>query len=305
MVIIGAGLSGLLCGALNPGSVIYEAGSDRESDHKALFRCKTDQIGKLLGIPFKKVEVHKGLWDNGHIEPSIRSAHMYSQKVTGKITGRSIMNLEPGIRYIPPDDFVERLKEKCTIEYNSPFNSNALHDWKNTPIISTIPMLVMAKMMGRLHMDGIFDSKPIFVNRIPIQNCDSYCTIYYPGRESSIYRASLTGNTLIVESTMLIDHNAIVGVFESLGLPIPLHADFDKVLTNIKQQQGKIYPIDEKIRQEFISKLTLYDNIYSLGRFATWRPKVMLDDVLEDIFVIRRLIEGGNYASLHHKQGEK
>ncbi len=306
MIIIGAGMSGLLCGALNPGSVIYEAGPERESDHKALFRCKTDEIGKILGIPFKKVEVHKGLWDNGHIEPSIRSAHMYSQKVTGKVTGRSIMNLDPGVRYIPPSDFIERLKARCKIEYNTPFSAKHLKPNDKEPIVSTIPMNMMAKMMGRFHMAGIFNSKGIYVNRIKIKDCDSYCTMYYPG-STSVYRASLTGDILITESMWELDYGSMPTLYNSFGLRIPMRQefDFDKELINTKQKMGKIYPIDEKARQEFITKLTLSDNIYSLGRFATWRPKVMLDDVLEDIFVIRRLIEGGNYASMNHKQGEK
>ena len=60
--------------------------------------------------------------------------------------------------------------------------------------------------------------------------------------------------------------------------------------------------IDNKIRGEFILDLTLTHNIYSLGRYATWRPKVMLDDVLDDIFVIRKLIQQGKYASRLHQQ---
>jgi len=300
MIIIGAGMSGLLCGALNPGSVIYEAGPERESDHKALFRCKTNEIGKILGIPFKKVNVQKGLWDNGHIEPSIRSAHMYSQKVTGKITGRSIMNLDPGVRYIPPLDFSNRLKVMCDIRYNFKFTGQTFAQ----PAVSTIPMNYMSDMVGLRDKTTSWESEQIYVNRIQIPDCDSYCTMYYPGEESSAYRASLSGDVLIIESMIRLNHNSLAHIFESFGLPL-LKKTTGESLTNTKQKMGKIYPIDEKLRQKLITELTLKHNIYSLGRFATWRPKVMLDDVLEDIFVIRRLIEGGNYASLNHKQGVK
>ena len=37
MIIIGAGMSGLLAGALNSGSTIYEAEENKESNHQALF----------------------------------------------------------------------------------------------------------------------------------------------------------------------------------------------------------------------------------------------------------------------------
>ena len=138
MIIIGAGLSGLLCGALNPGSIIYEAG-EKKQNHKALFRCKTDQIGKVLGIPFKKVYVQKSIWlDETEVHSTPRIAHMYSQKVAGKISGRSITNIEPGIRYIPPDDFYEQLVAKCKISYNSKVGMENIKP-HHTPVISTIP----------------------------------------------------------------------------------------------------------------------------------------------------------------------
>lgn len=302
-MIIGAGMSGLLCGALNPGSIIYEAGPERESDHKALFRCKTDAIGKMLGIPFKRVEIHKSIWLNDQeVQPSPRVNHMYSQKVSGKISGRSITNIDSGIRFIPPDNFLDILKSRCNIEYNCPVSPEAIEQWGGkTPIVSTIPMPIMAKMMGRLHMDGIFESSPIYVNRVEIKDCESYCTMYYPDICFSAYRASLTGSTLIIEGMEPFQECDFGDVLGSLG--IPWDGRFKE--ENKIQEMGKIVPIVDGIRQKVITKLTLENNIYSLGRFATWRPKVMLDDVLEDIFVIRRLIEGGNYASLHHEQGGK
>ncbi len=36
-------------------------------------------------------------------------------------------------------------------------------------------------------------------------------------------------------------------------------------------------------------------NIYSLGRFATWRPGLLLDDLVNDIRVIQKIADHGNY----------
>lgn len=296
MIIIGAGMSGLLCGALNPGSIIYEAGPKRESDHKALFRCKNDMIGKILGIPFKEVTVHKSIWlDGKEVNPSPRIGHLYSQKVTGFITGRSILDISSGKRYIAPDNFLDILKSRCKISYNRTVGLPG----EGAPWISTIPMNKMAHLVGVQHNPATeFLAEPIHVTRIKIANCDSYCTVYYPSPNTPLYRASLTGNILIIESTSKIKDKDLYEVFTSLGLP---HCESNGYET-FTQERGKILPVDESLRTDIISRLTLEHNIYSLGRFATWRPKVMLDDVLEDIFIIKKLIEGGNYASMRYSQ---
>jgi hypothetical protein len=44
-------------------------------------------------------------------------------------------------------------------------------------------------------------------------------------------------------------------------------------------------------------------NIYSLGRFATWKPGLLLDDIVGDVNVIRRLIETPTNRYHHIKKG--
>ncbi len=300
MIIIGAGLSGLLCGALNPCSIIYESGPKRESEHKALFRCKTGQIGKVLGIDFKKVNVHKAIWfEDKEVQPSPRLAHMYSRKVTGKITGRSILNIDPCIRYIPPADFVDQLISRCNIKWDYAWTAPILGEEN---IVSTIPMPRILELL-KYEQECGFDAMPIYVNRIPIKNCNSYCTVYYPDPLLNSYRASITGDTLIVEGMGKLMDKELNQICDSLGI------DFSRTMMNHVfnhvQKLGKIIPIDNTLREKAITDMTLNYNVYSLGRFATWRPKVMLDDVLEDIYHIRKLIQGGKYAALKHQQNEE
>jgi len=59
------------------------------------------------------------------------------------------------------------------------------------------------------------------------------------------------------------------------------------------QKYGKITPIDEKIRQEFIFEMTTRYNLYSVGRFATWR-QLLLDDVVGDIQKVEQFIRGNS-----------
>jgi hypothetical protein len=305
MIIIGGGLSGLLCGALNPGSVIYEAGPDRPSDHKAVLRCKSNEISRLTGIPFKEVRVHKAIWFGGkEVQPTPRFAHMYSKKVTGTISARSIFNIESGTRFIPPSDFVAQLKKRCEIEYDKEVKSITditciLFD---TPVISTLPMPTLSRIIGDEPIGESFQAKEIIVNQYEIDNCCSYVTVYYPDPFTDIYRATINGSTLIVESTRSISSTGLAIVLDSMGLRSEY--GIKHTVQNHNQKFGKITPINQQVREKFIVDMTLEYGIYSLGRFSTWRPKVMMDDLVDDIFHIRRLITGGNYAAINHKQGE-
>lgn len=305
MIIVGAGLAGLLCGALNPGSTIFESKPKEEINHKALFRLRSDEISKLTGIPFKKVNVSKGIWFEGKEElVSPRMSNLYSQKVSGKITDRSISNLDTCIRYISPEDFLQRLKDKNTdICYNIDYFDNTI-DFK-IDVVSTIPMPILAYKLGvnNEYFNNDCSGKRIFINQFRIKNCDSYSTIYYPESALSIYRASLNGDILIIESLSELCEIELIIVQESLGICRKLW-DKNNIVKNHIQPLGKINEIDNKFRSDFITKMTIEKNIYSLGRFATWRPGILLDDILQDIFVIRRLIEGGNYAANLHKQNK-
>lgn len=305
MIIIGAGLAGLLCGALNPGSTIYEAKPKNEISHKALFRLRSNRISELTGISLRKVQVTKGIWFDGKsAQISPRLAHLYSKKVSSKITDRSITNLDTCTRYIPPEDFIQKLISKNTdIRYNYDYFNNEA-DFP-VEVVSTIPMPILAyklKFNEHHYFNDNCIGKKIFINQLRIKNCDSYSTIYYPNPKLNIYRASLNGDILIIESTENIFSNETKIVLESFGLvPSDIVAG---IVTNHTQQLGKINEIDDKLRSDFITEMSISNKIYSLGRFATWRPKILLDDICEDIFIIRRLIEGGNYAVNLYKQNK-
>ena len=75
-----------------------------------------------------------------------------------------------------------------------------------------------------------------------------------------------------------------------------------KDITVSEMKYGKLLPIEEKVRKEFILYLTQQYNIFSVGRFATWR-QLLLDDIVDDINVIDNMI-GDNYLiQLHSKKG--
>jgi len=134
-----------------------------------------------------------------------------------------------------------------------------------------------------------FDRKAISVMRFDIPDCDMFETVYFPGGETSMYRASITGRTLIAEF---------------VGEPQPhdewrhcLHSAFGlpylsvslNTAEKVQQRYGKIAPIDDSARKALLFRLSHDHRIFSLGRFATWR-NLLLDDVVRDIDMIKRLI---------------
>ena len=304
MIILGAGMAGCLAGVVNPSATILESSDGLQINHKAVLRFRTDAVSKATGIPFKKVRVHKSIYSEGkHVPLNPRLANYYSQKVLGIVSARSINNIDPCDRYVAPPDFHQQLISMCgsRIEYNSKvteITDSAIQTTSShiprdgSPIISTIPMPVLGRI---LHSDITskvnFNFKPILTSRYKVQDCDVHQTIYYPDLDTTVYRATLTGSDLIIES--IRETFGISEVLDSFGI----HKEVDPVCENHIQKYGKIQEIDSTIRRAFIHLATLKYRIYSLGRFATWR-NILLDDVLDDLSFISRIQHEDIYSHL-------
>jgi len=303
MKIIGAGLAGLIAGTIFQDAQIIERGPESQTQHKAVLRFRSDAVGRAVGIPFREVTVRKGVWLCGgrFVEPTIQWANLYSRKVLGRLADRSIWNIVPVQRWIAPEDFAARLVARCRgrVAWNSEWLPDAA---AAEPTISTIPLSMICQMFpvfeGRAPLQ--FHFAPIEVRRYRIANADVFQTVYFPELHTAVYRASITGDLLIIESIAdYFDYDPSRErsaeeddklVFGAFGLSPNLATPVDTT----RQRYGKIAPIDETARRRMIALLTQKYGIYSLGRFATWR-NILLDDVLADIDVIRRLIGSDLY----------
>lgn len=301
MFIFGAGMAGLIAGNMlrrfDP--VIYEYQSELPNNHAALLRFRTDSASKVTNLPFKKVNVQKAIryGDSNTYEPNLFFSNMYSQKVSGKVMGRSIKNLDPVERYIAPPDYISQMAKSCTIKYNSPLTLDFLkQNSDKSPIISTIPMPSLMDMVGWKDKPE-FEFLPIWsvVGTIKHPTTDVYQTIYFPGDER-FYRASITGNQFICEyisepgASLNLEFEAASILHHAFGIDCAL---FDGDLTVKEQKFGKLMPVDEQARKEFILYMTDNYRVYSLGRFATWR-QLLMDDVVEDVKVIEKLVSYRN-----------
>lgn len=286
MKIFGAGLAGLLAGCHFQQATIYEA-QPFHKPHRALLRFRSSAVGDAVGIEFRKVRVHKACWPLSMPHPCL--ANMYSIKVAGVLADRSIWNLEDVDRYIAPDDFIAQLLERCAdrIVWEHAISADDIV-LSNEPIISTLPMSLFYKWgFSNDPVKIAFIYKKIFIRRFKITGADVFQTIYFPLPETNLYRASIIGETLIAEYVEAIDE---YDFFPAFGLR---SSDCEELEIGYKKL-GKIRTINNEWRKGFIYDLTTRYNIFSLGRYATWR-NILLDDVIHDITVLKKMMKSGAY----------
>lgn len=311
MIIIGAGMAGLLAGGMirDRKVRIFEAANDLPNNHSAVLRFRSSIVGDALDIQFKQVKMMKSVheWRN-----PVADSLAYSLKCNGTATLRSIMSAgsEVHTRYIGPSDLIYQMSERINgeINYDCRIDLQRLKEF-DEPIISTIPMPLLMRTL-----DYNFRPDFKFINGFNV-NCEvdgveAYVTVYIPDPHDIFNRVSLTGNRMTIEVSLpnqtmedverymerlqnnASEHKAFIkDALFFLGI------DGAKVLSEkwSVQRYSKILPIDEKERRNFIMWASANHNIYSLGRFATWRPGLLMDDVVNDVRVIRKIIQNGNY----------
>lgn len=297
-IIWGAGLSGLIAARMlaDRSPSIYEAQASLPNNHGALLRFRQDEVAQVTNIPFTSVKVIKDVFAPIN---KVSDAARYSLKVTGGYANRSIQDLEPVHRYIAPDDFIERLARTADIHYGMDFL-----DWSSQlirnkrPILSTIPMPYMMEIFkwpnppAFSYVKG-WTVKASVSDDVP---CDLNATIYFPGSEP-YYRASVTGRRIMIEGLGDSDDaqkqagNIARMACNALGIQVDHITGV--TLKQAKYQKISDLPFPEKeSAKRFVMWLSETHNIHSLGRFATWRPKLLLDDIPNDVRIITRLIDG-------------
>lgn len=318
MIILGAGMAGLLAGGVlrNKADAIYEAQTSLPNNHRALLRFRSRVVGDTLGIAFKEVRAVKSIESTGN---GLKDALLYSKKVTNDYSIRSIISAsgEMSTRYIAPPDLIDQMAKRvmCPIHYGHILTGiEGLRQIRKRgigveelPIISTLPMAVLHRILECPLELPTFRSYPMITIRTKIKGANAYGTVYTPSHDTPFARVSITGNEVIGEIVIACEENQqiyeralienashqegtalsiLASMLEILGIPV---SEVDSDVEVSSSKYGKIAPIDEDWRREFISWATDEHNVYSLGRFATWRPGLLLDDVVKDISQIQLL----------------
>lgn len=314
--VVGAGMAGLLAGCLLRDQLrdIEETSSSVPNNHTAVLRFRSGIVGEALGIQFKQVPVIKSI-----VSPcndTIWNNVQYSRKVTGEARMRSLSSVSPGseMRYIAPPDFISRMAGMIHRDYFK-FNSTwspelgRLADaGERFPVISTIPMNTLMTFLDYPWADRVhFRYRSAFNLRWQVEGVELYCSQYYPGLDLPISRVSVTGDEVIAELQMdKVPTQEHVDEFVELAMAALGLSDMkivDDSIACYPQKYAKIIEINDYERRKFIMWASREYNIFSLGRFATWRPKLLLDDIVNDVRVIQRLVNTGdsyNYAKAMH-----
>ncbi len=283
---------------------VYEAQAGLPNNHHALLRFRTDAVANALGIPFKKVRVIKDVHMEGY-HSKLSPALSYGMKVASSSGLRSIVSAMEGEvceRFIAPSNLVERMASSLegNIHYNAQYDVElklGIESENDSVTISTLPMNALARV---LKYDGFkhsrFDTMSGAVITAEI-DADVYASLYIPQPELSPYRISVTGSKLIIEylpdkmrqNVLTTNEGQVEMALAMLGL-------HEVSYTNVQwkhQTYAKILPIPEEERKRFILWATEQHNVYSLGRYATWRPGLLMDDVVNDVRIIQNMISYG------------
>lgn len=315
--IVGAGLAGLISAnmlsSMNHSVHIKEAQPSLPNNHSAILRFRSSIVADVTGITFKPVTVMRTVqnWRN-----ELADSLAYSRKATGTIALRSSVRENQGMvtRYIAPPDLIAKLAEGFIINYNVSHEFNKL---AAGPCVSTIPMPVLASLLG---YTGFYDAGVEFKSvegynlNFDMPGVDVYGTVYIPDPTKLWNRVSITGSRLTAEYSLVGGHlaNTMMESFASgkrdaqvmrnfatfvdealaaVGLESSMSsfATFENNFSVKRQQYQKIMPIPERERKRFMLWASEVHNVYSLGRFATWRPGLLLDDLVNDVRQIERM----------------
>jgi len=284
---------------------VLESQPSLPHNHSAVLRFASPLVGDVLGLPFKKVLLTKTVipWRN-----PVADAMAYSYKVLGQHrTDRSVLLPERWLsveRWIAPQDLISRMAEGVDVKYSTRYGFPA----DRPKVISTIPMPHLMKAMA-YERDIKFSWVGGANIRARLSSTEAYCSVMVPDPAVSFYRASVTGDLLTVETALNGDVDPFQDISKTAAAACRLLGLSSKTLltglTHSHQDYAKITPIDEAERKAFIYwASTVMGRAYQLGRYATWRPGLQLDDLVKDIRIIEQWIKSPSesYDQQHHER---
>lgn len=314
---------------------IIEARSKPKGDlniHPAVMRLRNPAVADAIGAKAEKITVSKAIFYKGeiHNRSTIRFNNLYSRKVYDCIGRRSLNRLGDVERYIIngypqpentlwdhkvssiDDGYINCLyrsspgyHKRIQIPYDicistlsmevlcNGYNRNSLESANNLNLMNRLAVVGCPAEFGKIE----FKSTPIYVLRKKLEiTSNIHQTLYFPDPETNIYRITIQNQDVIIEATSKCEE-ADGLTSDAFGIGIN---DFESNPGRLpawkKIEIGKIVPLEEDDRLRYIMWLTDEHNIFSFGRFATWRP-LRTDHLLKDIAKIKRVISASDIGA--------
>lgn len=291
-------MAGLLAARMlaRRGPHVVEKQESLPNNHHALLRFRTNAVSTVTGIPFKQVQVIKSVFGGNGLHQAI----LYARKVIGRPAIRSIIDTAPATRYIAPPDFIKQLAmgSQISFDIDAGMHYDDLRDL-TVPVVSTVPMSMLMDWLDYRGPRPEFRFKRGVVWKATVPDCDIYATIYFPSTLEPFYRASITGDQLVVELATddELSHSPvqwegyIKTAFGLEGIELSPWVVKNQPYAKIDAATDR----EKALCRTFMHWATVNHNVYSLGRFATWRAGLLLDDLVQDVQKIDRWIGAGHY----------
>ena len=317
--ILGAGWAGMIAAARWHAAALCERDShatELSGTTGAFIRCATPAPAHALQAPLRTVTVHRAVatstWDtHTHVQPL--DAALYSRKVTprGALSARSIGELRSRRRYLLlPDDLVAaRQRADGRVRYGSTDRSTAAvlnGATPAAPVVSTLPLEWTLRHLCADFRAPLLPERTCtregLVLEAELLHCDpDFCwTVYVPSSATAISRVTITGCRAVVEvmfgdATTDIDTTDIE-VSATHALWALFNVPPEDIVRWCWHRTHKFASTPEYVEwaREVVYRLSVERGIYSLGRAATGRRGVLIDDLLQDCRVIDALIRARN-----------
>lgn len=298
VLIIGAGVSGLVAAQMlrrNYNCIVVERSQALTPTNNAVMRLRSRAL-ETAGVKLRRVKVLKSVLNSSNF---VRDALSYAYKCTGEYrSDRSMPQADEIVERFVADDLLGQLSQGIDIRYGCNVNSFAVaaEEFAADHVISTIALPAALQLTLPGFDSAQFKFQKGFVVNARVSNCNAYASLYVPLESSIITRISITGDNLAIEFKFDSNYSIICRKFNDILeevcslIGFRQHELYDVKINS--QAMHKIVPIGERKRKDYVRSLTDNFNIYSLGRFATWRPKLLADDLVRDVKLIERMMNG-------------
>lgn len=320
--ILGAGWAGMIAAEFWPTAQIYERDPQAATltgTTGAFIRCRNPNAAMILQAPCRNVAVHRAVanatWDT-HTNVQPLDAALYARKTApcGVLSARSIHSCTSRAamgngaeRYLLlPDDLVAaRQRANTRVRYGATSGdvSEVLCGaTPAVPVVSTLPLDLTLRHLGTNFRAPLRPERTTarggFVLETELRACGvDFCwTVYVPSSNTEISRITITGGRAIVEvmppeggteyGTDSIEAFAAHALFQLFNV-MP-----EDIVQWNWHRVHKIAATPEYVAwaHEVVYRLSVERGIYSLGRAATGRRGVTVDDLPQDCRVINKLL---------------